>query len=434
VIAMLIQFNFKNFKSFRDDTTLDLSATKITEHAIHVREVGAEKILPVSAIYGANGSGKSNVYQAFKYMSDYVLNSFQYGGDTDSKRISDSGFMKPTPFLFDTASRDDESSFEVYFVDTTDPKLIFYNYGFCANSEGVTEEWLNSKAKSAREYKSVFYRSKEENTLDLSGLPSKSRENIEISLEKEALVVSLGAKLRIPKLKFVRDWFSKSEMMNFGSTVETFFLSRLLPIDFIENEKVRENVLRYFSSFDPSIQGFVVEPLSKEGDPGEKYVRIDSIHTVIGSSEIATIPLRAESDGTLKMFALYPALQTTLKNGSVLFVDELNARLHPLLVRSFVQTFLNPELNPRKAQLIFTTHDAWQLSNELLRRDEVWFTDKASTGVTSLYSLADFLDEDGAKIRKDESYEKNYLLGKYGAIPDLNRIKVFEENIDYGER
>lgn len=127
------------------------------------------------------------------------------------------------------------------------------------------------------------------------------------------------------------------------------------------------------------------------------------------------------------MFAFYPELQSVMKNGGVYFVDELNARLHPLLVRNFILTFLNPEININHAQLIFTTHDTWQLSNRLLRRDEIWFTEKDAEGLSTLYSLADFIDEDGSRIRKDENYEKNYLLGKYGAIPSLKTIDFLKE-------
>lgn len=126
------------------------------------------------------------------------------------------------------------------------------------------------------------------------------------------------------------------------------------------------------------------------------------------------------------MFALYPELQDVLEKGSVFFIDEPNARLHPLLVRNFLLTFLNPEINTTHAQLIFTTHDTWQLSNQLLRRDEVWFTEKDEQGISKLYSLADFVDESGARIRKDESYEKNYLISKYGAIPTLKSIDIFK--------
>ena len=98
-----------------------------------------------------------------------------------------------------------------------------------------------------------------------------------------------------------------------------------------------------------------------------------------------------------------------------------------LLVRTFVITFLNSEINTNHAQLIFTSHDSWQLNGNMLRRDEIWFTEKDTDGVSTLYSLADFVDEDGTKIRKDENYERNYLLGKYGAIPSLKYFDMFKE-------
>lgn len=419
---MLVQFCFKNFKSFRDDTILDMSATKITEHSDRIFAVGNEKLLPVAAIYGANASGKSNVIEAFRFMVTYVLESFSYGGDTDDKK-SKNKRLKYTPFLFDSTSKDAESTFEVYFIDSEEHGYRSYNYGFTLNQEGVVEEWLNSKAKSAREYKRVFYRSQEET--DLSGLPAKSRDNLLVALEKETLIVSLGAKLKIAKLKIIRDWFYNNNFANFGNPYENAVLSSIIPDGFSDSKSVQDKVVSYISSFDASIIGFHVEVL-KGDDEARKHIKIDAIHRTVDGGT-ATIPLEEESDGTLKMFALYPVLQDTLENGGVLFVDELNARLHPLLVRSFLITFLNPAINTKNAQLVFTTHDSWQLSNNLLRRDEIWFTEKDKQGVSTLYSLADFIDEDGAKIRKDESYEKNYLLGKYGAIPTLKYFDMFRE-------
>lgn len=419
---MLIQFRFKNFKSFRDDTILDLSATKITEHSDRVISAGYDKLLPTAAILGANASGKSNVIEAFRYMMTYVIESFSYGGDPNDRKTKNKK-LKYTPFLFDSASKDAESSFEVYFMGTEERGYKSYNYGFTLNQDGVIEEWLNSKAKTAREYKQVFYRNG--NELDLSGLPTKSQELIRISLNKEALIVSLGAKLKVTKLKSIRDWFYNTNFTNFGTPYENIFLSSLIPDGFAENKSVQDKVVAYFSSFDSSIIGFHTEVLKGE-DEDHRHVKIDAIHCMVNGGT-ASIPLEEESDGTLKMFALYPALQDTLENGGVLFVDELNARLHPLLVRSFLITFLNPEINSKHAQLVFTTHDSWQLSNNLLRRDEIWFTEKDDSGVSALYSLADFVDEDGIKIRKDESYEKNYLLGKYGAIPTLKYFDMFRE-------
>ena len=420
---MLIQFNFKNFKSFRDDATVDLSAAKMSEFNDRVINIGSERILPVAAIYGANASGKSNVYSAFEYMVEYVINSLHFGDDP--KKFNDN---RPTPFLFDSVSEYAESSFEVYFTISGDKTEKSYNYGFCIGKEGVTEEWLNYKAKSARKYTPIFYRSVKENELDLAGLPKSAKNNIEVALDKQVLIVSLGAKLKIDKCKMVRDWFLNNEFADFGNAFTNFFMSRRLPEGFAEDKAVQQKVVQYFSSFDENIKGFTVEEVPAEGDSKESTFKINSLHKKIDSDEVAEIPLGMESAGTLKMFALYPELQEVLQKGSVYFIDELNARLHPLLVRNFILIFLNPEVNVNHAQLIFTTHDTWQLSNQLLRRDEIWFTEKDSDGVSTLYSLADFVDEDGSKIRKDESYEKNYLLGKYGAIPTLKTIDLLKED------
>ncbi|MCD8106447.1 MAG: ATP-binding protein [Oscillospiraceae bacterium] len=417
---MLIQFNFKNFNSFCDDTTLDLSAAKMTEFSERVVTVGDEKILPVAAIYGANASGKSNVYCAFEYMSKYVVDSFKYGDD--ERRFED---VRPHPFLFDVSSEKGDTSFEVYFTVPGDKTEKSYNYGFCIGEDGVTEEWLNYKARTARKYSTIFYRDKE--TLDVSGIPKASRKNIEVALEKQVLIVSLGAKLKIAKCKLVRDWFLNNKFADFGNVVTNLFISRRLPKGFVNDESVREKVVDYFASFDETIKGFEVTKIPQQDDAKDERYMIDALHQKRGSDEMSKIPLADESAGTLKMFALYPDLERVLNSGGVFFVDELNARLHPLLVRNIILTFLNPETNRNHAQLIFTTHDTWQLSNQLLRRDEIWFTEKDDAGVSTLYSLADFVDETGARIRKDESYEKNYLLGKYGAIPSLKTIQFLEE-------
>ena len=419
---MLIQFSFKNYKSFREEVTLDLSATKITEFSERVVTAGGEKILPVAAIYGANASGKSNIYSALAYMSEYVADSFKYGGE--EKKFER---YKPTPFLFDSTSADADSTFEVYFTIPEDKNERTYNYGFCVDKEGVTEEWFNSKAKSARKFSRVFYRNRNEEELDLSGLPKNSRENIKIALEKQVLVASLGAKLKISKCKIIRDWFLMNEFADFGDPFTNIFLSHRLPGGFVDDKRIQKKVIEFFSSFDEQIKDFKVEKVPSEGEAQEDQYTIKALHKKIDSDEMAEIPLGAESAGTLKMFALYPELQEVLEHGSVFFIDELNARLHPLLVRNFLLTFLNPEINVNHAQLVFTTHDTWQLSNQLLRRDEIWFVEKDGRGVSTLYSLADFVDEDGSHIRKDESYEKNYMIGKYGAIPTLKSMDIFKK-------
>ncbi|MCI9072895.1 MAG: ATP-binding protein [Lachnospiraceae bacterium] len=431
---MLIQFNFKNFKSFRDEVSLDLSATKITEHESHVVGIANDKLLKVAAIYGANASGKSNVYDAFDYMTYYVAESFNFGGEEDSRRKTGNHYMRVIPFLFDEKSRDEETVFEVFYVDNADNSGKIYQYGFAIKKDEIIEEWLYSKAKTARNnYRTVFYRKKGEE-LEMNGFSKSHVENIKASLNKETLIVSLGARLRVAKLKKVRDWFLNNEILDFGDPAENYFRSKVLPEGFVDSKEVQENVVKYFASFDEAIQEFNVEevPQEEEKDTGKSY-KIDALHKMADSQKLASIPLKLESSGTLKMFALYSSLKDVLDHGGTLLIDELNARLHPLLVRNIILSFLSPEINTQNAQLIFTTHDVWQFSNELLRRDEIWLVNKNKDGVSELYSLADFKDEEGNKVRRDEVLSKKYLTGNYGAIPALKPMKMLAGRTVDGE-
>lgn len=417
---MLIQFSFKNFRSFRDEAILDLTATTCTEFPEHVRAVGGEKLLPVAAIFGANASGKSNIYNAFKYMTRYVLHSFSFGDEDIEKDDK----IKQNPFLFDIDSVDKESIFEVYFTIPGEEKQKVYNYGFSLNRYGIVEEWLNSKARTSREYRTVFYRNTTHEELDLSGIPKVSQDNIKVSLEPQTLIISLGAKLKIDKCKIIRDWFGYNSLSNFADPVESLLRYRMMPNGFVEDKNVQDKVVKFLGTFDNSIKGFSITEHEKEE---RKIYSINTLHTKEGSETSVEISLGEESAGTQKMFALYPELQSVLTKGAVLFVDELNARLHPLLMRNILLLFLNPEINTNNAQLIFTTHDLIPMSNRLLRRDEIWFAEKNINGVSELYSLVDFKGETGKSVRKDVNYIKQYLLGNYGAIPLLKNMDFSSE-------
>lgn len=408
---MLIQFRFKNFKSFRDDTVLDFSATEDTENEYRIAKVGDERILTAAGIFGANASGKSNVIKAFRYMIEYVTSSVVYSRDKVR------GINRLTPFLFDNKSKDAESLFEVFFSRETGRGCTIYNYGFSVSQNGVTEEWLNYKAASGKEYNSIFYRGK--NELDLSGIPEKRRENIKISLEKETLILSLGSFLKINRFKIVIDWFMKNRITNFGNPRENEGLSHQAPTGFADSLDVQNQVVNYLAAFDSSIIGFDVEVL-KSDDDGKQIINIKTKHKNLDGGTVL-LPLSQESDGTLKMFALYQFIQDCIERGSVLLVDELNSRLHPLLVRNILITFFNPEVNIHHAQIIFTSHDLWQLKNNILRKDEIWFTDKDNDGISTLYSLADFEGVESAS-----NYVENYMLGQYGAIPSLKALMHME--------
>ena len=417
---MLIQFKIKNFKSFRDETILDMSAADITEFNQHVIEFGTEKILPVTAIFGANASGKSNVIQAFQFMRRYVLNSSRYIEDASSQTPTDT--IKPPFFALDENSKKAGSTFETYFTMAKKSRGIIYDYGFVVGKNGVEEEWLKKKSKTSRDdYQFVFYRNDKE--LDLSGINQKFKENIKVSLSKNVLVLSLGAVLHIPELLQVRNWFAAADILDFGIPRLNYYYSKHMPYGFREDKAVQQKVADFLAMFDDSIKGFRVTPIENE----EHAVQIETIHRTVDGKNMVYLPFSQESAGTLKMFALYPFLAAAMNTGGVLFIDELDSRLHPLLVRAILLMFTDQGRNSNHAQLIFTTHDAWQLNRNNLRRDEIWFTEKTDEGISSLYSLADFVDENGDKIRKDENYEKNYLLGKYGAVPELSTYEGFME-------
>ena len=411
---MLYRFSFANFKSFRDLTSIDFKAQKITEHSEHLINIGRDKILKVIAIFGANASGKSNVYKAFAYMSHFVINSFRFGGDDNEIE----GKLKPPfpNFRFDDVSQKEPTLFEIIYSHPDDPTGKVYQYGFKIWEGTVREEWLKYKAKTRTTFKPILLRS--ENEVELFGSIKKWEENILLSLEKEVLAISLGAKLKIPKLKAVRDWFLTNEIVSFGDPVETFFRSRSIPPDFADSLEVQQDVADFLHTFDKSITGFNVEERPRNKDDDEQHFRIFSLHGQY------SIPLEEESSGTLKMFELYPYLVDVMRKGSVLFVDELNEKLHPLVVRNLISTFLSDELNPNNAQLVFTSHDVFQLSKDVLRRDQILFVIKPENRVSSIKPLSDITDEHGVKIRKDENYEKNYLLGDYGAVPEIKKIKL----------
>lgn len=412
---VLVQFSFENFKSFRDKVTLDLSAADLSAFPERVVSINNEQILPLSIIYGANASGKSNVFQAFKYMSNYVIHSFKYGDEEEEFEE-----IKPTPFLFDNQSLNKQSYFEVYFSIPFDAKETIYQYGFCLDNDGVSEEWLNVKYAESVDYQVVFYRGKDE--VDFSGFTARESQNIQIALEKQVLVVSLGAKLKVGVCKIIRDWFLGNSFADFGDILTNFYMSHRIPKSFVEDKQVQQNVIDFLATFDSQIHSFEIEPIPQEDDNHQERFRINTLHQLVDEKGEYALPLTQESSGTLKMFSLYPDLSKVLTNGSVFFVDELNSRLHPLLVRNIMLIFLNPKLNKNHAQLVITTHDSWQLSKKLLRKDEIWFVDKDNRGISTLYSLVDFIDDDD-----NLDYDENYLVGKYGAIPNLKQINFFKE-------
>ena len=416
---MLLQFCFSNYRSFEGEGILDMRASGSNELSSHVRNNLNERVLPVTAIYGANASGKSSVFEAFQFMALCVLESLSFSDDDKKNPYK----LKVDSFKF-SKSREKPSEFEINYIDKKGKKELYYNYGFKIDNSGILEEYLTSNTKTGvkrnEDYTYIFKREKNQK-LYLDSSIEKFRENLEISLKEKTLLVSLGAKLNIDEFIRVRTWFINTEVINFSNSLYGAFLENILPNNIIESEEVRKNLVSFINSFDDSIIDIEVEKISAIDENDKDNYRVFTIHKSDKGTSTARISMNEESSGTKKMFSLYQTLLDVLEKGGVFFADELDIKLHPLLMRNILLTFTDKEKNSNNAQLIFTTHNTIYMDMDLLRRDEIWFVEK-DKGVSNLYSLDDITNEKGEKVRKDSNYEKHYLLGNYGAIPNLKNL------------
>ena len=416
---MLLQFYFSNYRSFEGEGILDMRASGSNELSSHIRNSLNEKVLPVTAIYGANASGKSSVFEAFQFMALCVLESLSFSDDNKKNPYK----LKVDSFKF-SESREKPSEFEINYIDKKGKKELYYNYGFKIDNSGILEEYLASNTKTGvkrnEDYTYIFKRERNQK-LYLDSSIEKFRENLEISLKEKTLLVSLGAKLNIDEFIRVRTWFINTEVINFSNSLYGALLENILPNNIIESEEVRKNLVSFINSFDDSIIDIEVEKISAIDENDKDNYRVFTIHKSDKGTSTARISMNEESSGTKKMFSLYQTLLDVLEKGGVFFADELDIKLHPLLMRNILLTFTDKEKNPNNAQLIFTTHNTIYMDMDLLRRDEIWFVEK-DNGVSKLYSLDDITNEKGEKVRKDSNYEKHYLLGNYGAIPNLKNL------------
>ena len=416
---MLLQFDFSNYRSFEGEGILDMRSSGSNELSSHIRNNLNEKVLPITAIYGANASGKSSVFEAFQFMALCILESLSFSDDNKKNPYK----LKVDSFKF-SDSRDKPSEFEINYIDKKGKKELYYNYGFKIDNSGILEEYLASNTKTGvkrnEEYTYIFKRERSQK-LYLDSSIEKFRENLEISLKDKTLLVSLGAKLNINEFIRVRTWFINAEVINFSNSLYGVFLENTLPDNIIESEEVRKNLVSFINSFDDSIIDIEVEKISAIDESDSDNYRVFTVHKSDKETSVARISMNEESSGVKKMFSLYQTLLDVLEKGGVFFADELDIKLHPLLMRNILLTFTDKEKNPNNAQLIFTTHNTIYMDMDLLRRDEIWFVEK-DNGVSNLYSLDDITNEKGEKVRKDSNYEKHYLLGNYGAIPNLKNL------------
>lgn len=418
---MLLQFCFSNYMSFEGEGILDMRASGSNELSSHVRNNLNERVLPVTAIYGANASGKSSVFRAFLFMRHLVIFSLAFS-EVEKEKLFNK--LKIEPFKF-SGNREKPSEFEINYINKRDGKEIYYSYGFKIDNSGILEEYLASNTKTRvkrnEEYSYIFKRERNQK-LYLDSSIEKFRENLEISLKDKTLLVSLGASLNIDELIKVQSWFINAKAIDFSNSLNNMLRENILPSKIEETQKIKNELVDFINSFDDSIIDIEIEKISfDDGDSDKDNYRIYTVHKSDGETSTARISMNEESSGTKKMFSLYQTLLDVLEKGGVFFADELDIKLHPLLMRNILLTFTDKEKNPNNAQLIFTTHNTIYMDMDLLRRDEIWFVEK-DKGASKIYSLDDITNEKGEKVRKDSNYEKHYLLGNYGAIPNLKNL------------
>ena len=405
---MLCQFTVKNYKSIRDEVTFDMQAAAISEHKDRIiKDVDGELYLPVSAIYGPNGGGKSNVLEAINTLVAKILRPIYATADTEGHAFLQKKIIVE-PFAFLEEYRERPTEFELFFrTDSAE-----YRYILQVKRDVVVYESLDRVKLETGRRSALFTR--DENGVDLKG--AFARLKVSDDLSKTLAVLSyLGiAYKENVVVKDVLNWFEFGiDFLNYGNPMQE------LRMAVSTSEDVKHLMLDMIQEMDLDIVDFRVE--EKENDMIEVFTkhRVDDVET--------ELELADESSGTKKLFGLLPFIAASLITGTTLVIDELDAKIHPVLLRHIIMMFNNMEINIHKAQLIFTSHDLSTMNNDVFRRDEIWFVAKGKAQNSKLYSLVEFKDAKGGSVRNDEKYDKRYLEGRYGADPYLQTI------IDWGK-
>lgn len=404
---MLCQFTVKNYKSIRDEVTLDMQAAAISEHEDRIiRDKDGEIFLPVSAIYGPNGGGKSNVLEALHTLAVKVLRPLYATGDNE-ERIFLQKKIIIEPFAFSEKTKSEPTEFEIFFRT----ELAEYRYILHVKREVVVYERLDRVKMDTGRRSALFERGEE---IMLKGAFAKLKISDELS-ETLPLLSYIGITYKKNEVvKDVLEWFEyRIDFLNYGNPMEE------LRMAVSSSEAVKHLMLQMIQEMDLDIVDFRV--VKDENDRIDVYTK----HMVEGRE--TELNLLEESSGTKKLFGLMPFIADSLLSGTTLVIDELDAKIHPVLLRYIIMMFSNMNINKKKAQLIFTSHDLSTMNSEVFRRDEIWFVAKGTTQNSQLYSLVEFKNEKGESVRKDAKFDKQYLEGKYGADPYLKRI------IDWGK-
>lgn len=423
---MLIEFRVTNFRSINETQTLSLVAGSgkelISENTFESGLPGFPRLLRSTVIYGANAAGKTNLLRALQYMQSLVLTSaaFQEGA-----RIA------YTPFKLSKAMSGKTSEFEAVFADE---KGVRYEYGFSVDSERFHREWLIAypHGRPQNWFERTYHATKKEYewyfSSKLKGSPRVWRD----ATRGNALFLSTAIQLNSEHLRPVFQWFQKKLVLILGNEIGLPQLNPALTYQLLEQSDGKQKLLRFVQAadlgiYDLTMQKVPLGPVAAEGNlvrepqPASAvptFVRITSLHKAGDTDAPIPMDFGEESKGTQILVQSAGAWLNVLNNGEVIFYDELDTSLHPLMTRFLIGLFHSAATNAKNAQLIFTTHDTSLLDADIFRRDQVWFIEKDKKSASKVYPLSEF------SPRKDEKLEKGYLRGRYGALPFIGELKL----------
>ncbi|MBQ5473966.1 MAG: ATP-binding protein [Lachnospiraceae bacterium] len=413
---MVFEFTFNNYRSYKDEATLSFVSKPINEHESSLIEAMDEKLLPVNVIYGPNGGGKSSVLLAFRYMASLIVLPFismqKIKGDNDEVDIDEvakkwQGSFKRESYKWDETCNDEPSAFSVLFQKNN----IKYRYEISVLDDRIVGEGLYVQ-RNENDVETIF-----ERDWDDISISERIQIPMDINVNKNLpFLVYLGMLLDLEEVDETIVFFFSIKYINFDKNN----IDHSIPIGKIVENKNR--ILPITQKMGIPICDFRVEY-----DDNGIIKHVFAKHVINGQASQKDIDFNAESSGTRKIFSLIYTLIESIDNGDIVVIDELDAKLHPLLLQCIIDLFTNPGINKNGAQLLFTSHDIITMSNEVFRRDEIWFAAINDNAESFLYSLADFKKANGKKPRNDEMYGKQYLEGRYGADPYIMRISEWED-------
>lgn len=413
---MLLMFKVKNYTSFKNESILDMRATAYVQHPNHVIHVNDKLgLLKATALYGANASGKSNFISAMFFFRQYIFSQFINKKENEDFEINDSAVkMKLEPFgLLNDVN--DASEFDIIFLHN-DRQI---QYGFECTPKEVLNEWLFIDDKKVFERTGVELSFGNKYQKLLGAYKKLPAERLYIAVLEYFLDEEGRKQVLDDFISFFNEDYNVFTEILFESTVKGLAGMIGLSKKLVSDIEYRKKVERYLRLIDVGIKRLDVQTeLIFDEQTGRKRKEevVRTVHNIYDEDGNAVgeklFDLRQESTGTLRFLAYIQNIIEMIADGGVFIVDEMSARLHPLLTKLIVDIFCSSQ--NQKAQLIFTTHDISLLNNNQFRRDEVVFVDKNERGESSLYALSDL------RVREDATFHKDYLQGKYGAIPIFN--------------